>query len=339
MYKHILVPTDGSLLSARTVSSAVELAREVGARVTFLYVEPDDTTDLYGEAALWHSMAPEQFEEKYRLRARAILSKAEAVAEVAQVPCNCISCIGNSPHEVILKAAEQESCDLVYMSSRGRGGAGGMMIGSETLKTLIHAKVPVLVFSVGANAPASAKSLSVIQDEHQSIAAVMKRLQALVAEVRRGGAPPDVATLRQIVSYFRDFPAKYHHPKEDDYLFALLSKRTHEMDETIAELRAQHLAEHTMLADLEVAINRLEKDPDASIDVLVEAVDRFANHTWTHMTLEESVVFPAAQKYLTDEDWDEIESAFRGNVQKGFADVGARLVRSAFARIVNVLDH
>lgn len=338
MYQHILVPTDGSLLAARTVGSAVEFAQALRARITFLYVEPDLSADLYGEAALLHAMDPEQFDEKYRLRAREILSKAEAVSQAAGVPCSGISGVSDSPHEVIIEAAGRQGCDLIYMSSRGWGGAAGMMMGSETLKTVLHAAIPVLIYSIGANAPLSVRALSVIQDEHQAIAAVGQKLQSFAAHARRRGIRPEVANLRQVIAYFRDFPAKYHHPKEEDHLFARLAARTHEVDGPIAELKRQHQAEQRLLEELGATLEQLAADAASSPDAFCDAADRFVAHLWTHMSLEEEVIFPAAKKHLTREDWEAIEAAFRGNGKEGFADTGARLLKLAFARIVNILD-
>ena len=41
MYRHLLVPTDGSDLSIETVSKAVEFARTLSARITFLSARKD----------------------------------------------------------------------------------------------------------------------------------------------------------------------------------------------------------------------------------------------------------------------------------------------------------
>lgn len=338
MYKHILVPTDGSLLSARTVSSAVEFAREVGGRVTFLFVEPDVSLDLYGEAALLHSMDPERFEEKYRLRTREILAKAEASAWVSGVSFNSVSAVSNAPHEVIIEVAEREECDLIHMSSRGRGGAAGMMIGSETLKTLMHTRIPVLVFSVGANAAVAERALSVIQDEHQAICAVARQLKAFADLARRGDAGVDTDVIRHIVSYFRDFPAKHHHPKEDDHLFAPLAKRTHTVDREIADLKRQHQAESRYVEELAAAVDRMGKDTADRAQIFADLADAYVEHTCAHMRLEEEVIFPAARKYLTNDDWKRIDMAFAGEGVDGGMESGVRLLRSAFARIVNLLN-
>ena len=41
MFKHILVPTDGSSLSQNAVRAAAQLAKECGARITGFYAKPE----------------------------------------------------------------------------------------------------------------------------------------------------------------------------------------------------------------------------------------------------------------------------------------------------------
>ena len=52
MFKHILVPTDGSPLSQSTVERAIAFAKDAGARLTFFYAQPDFPMPIYGEGAL-----------------------------------------------------------------------------------------------------------------------------------------------------------------------------------------------------------------------------------------------------------------------------------------------
>lgn len=337
MYTHILVPTDGSLLSTRTVASAVDFARSLGARLTFLYVEPDVTTDLYGEGALLKAMDQGQFANRYRLRGPDILAKAELAAQDGKVPCDSLTGVSNTPYEVIIEAAEQQGCDLIYMASRGRGGVAGMMIGSETLKTVMHATIPILIHSVGANAPIGVRVLAVIQDEHQAIAEVMNKLQSLSLLARRGGVRPDAGKVREMIAYFRDFSARTHQPKDDDLLFSLLSRRTDVVDGTIAELKRQHLVELRLIDDLQASVRVLTATSGDLTD-FCDAADRFGAHLHTHLRLEEEVIFPAARAHLTHDDWQMIEGRFAGRGREGVVETGARLLKQAYSRIVSSLE-
>lgn len=146
MFKHILVPTDGSEFSTDTVKRAVSFAQEAGARVTFFFAKPDYPVALYGEGALIDPTTPEKFAEMADQQAGEILAAAEAVARQSGVTCDSISTTNNVPWEAIINAANNAGCDLIFMASHGRRGLAGLLLGSETQKVLTHTKIPVLVY-------------------------------------------------------------------------------------------------------------------------------------------------------------------------------------------------
>ena len=146
MFKHILVPTDGSALSDSTVARAVSFAKETGARITFFYSQPDFPMPIYGERALIDPTTPEQFAKSAASEAEAILSKARGAAEAAGVACDSDTAVNEVPYEAIIDAADRHGCDLIFMASHGRRGIAGLLLGSETQKVLTHSKTPVLVY-------------------------------------------------------------------------------------------------------------------------------------------------------------------------------------------------
>lgn len=146
MFKHILVPTDGSELSSSTVARAISFAREAGARITFFYAKPDYPVAFYGEGALIDPTTPEKFTAMADQQAREILQRCEAQAQAANVPCATLATTSDIPYEAIIAAADTAGCDLIFMASHGRRGIGGMLLGSETQKVLTHSKTPVLVY-------------------------------------------------------------------------------------------------------------------------------------------------------------------------------------------------
>ncbi|HEY6897913.1 MAG TPA: universal stress protein [Rhodocyclaceae bacterium] len=146
MFKHILVPTDGSELSNSTVQRAIVFAREAGARVTFYFAKPDYPIALYGEGALIDPTTPEKFSEMADQQAATLLSACEQQAKEAGVPCASSSSVSNVPWEAIIEAAEQAGCDLIFMASHGRRGISGFLLGSETQRVLTHSTIPVLVY-------------------------------------------------------------------------------------------------------------------------------------------------------------------------------------------------
>lgn len=146
MFKHILVPTDGSPLSADTASRAIAFARETGARVTFFFAKPDYPVAFYGEGALIDPTTPDKFAAMAEQQAREILAAHEAAATVAGVASAAMSSVSDIPYEAIIAAAEDAGADLIFMASHGRRGISGFLLGSETQKVLTHSKIPVLVY-------------------------------------------------------------------------------------------------------------------------------------------------------------------------------------------------
>lgn len=146
MFKHILVPTDGSPLSEGTVARAVSFAKDAGARITFFYAQPDFPMPIYGEGALIDPTTPEQFAKSAEEEARKILGKAKAVADSEGVAADTDTVVNEVPYEAVIDAAKRHGCDLIFMASHGRRGIAGLLLGSETQKVLTHSNIPVLVY-------------------------------------------------------------------------------------------------------------------------------------------------------------------------------------------------
>ena len=146
MFKHLLVPTDGSSLSMEAVKHAVSFAKEAGAKITFFFAKPDYPVAFYGEGALIDPTTPEKFAEIAERQAREILSQAEMMARNAGIEAKCVATVSDVPYRAIIDAAQTAGCDLIFMASHGRRGFSGLLLGSETQKVLTHSTVPVLVY-------------------------------------------------------------------------------------------------------------------------------------------------------------------------------------------------
>jgi nucleotide-binding universal stress UspA family protein len=145
MYKHILVPTDGSPLSRAAALAAVKLARSLGARVTGLFAAPAATPVAYRGLLPVGLRTPEENAAMIEKAARRYLDVIESAARAAGVRCECIHVTSDFPADTILKVAAKRKCDLIYMASHGRRGLTGVLIGSETQKVLAGAEISVLV--------------------------------------------------------------------------------------------------------------------------------------------------------------------------------------------------
>lgn len=146
MFKHILVPTDGSQLSQDTVRRAVSFAQEAGAKITAFFAKPEYPIAYFGEGALIDPTTPERFVELAEQQADEYLSFAQKMCEAAGVQCDTVSTASDVPYQAIVQAAEKAGCDLIFMASHGRRGISGFLLGSETNKVLTHSKIPVLIY-------------------------------------------------------------------------------------------------------------------------------------------------------------------------------------------------
>jgi nucleotide-binding universal stress UspA family protein/hemerythrin-like domain-containing protein len=336
MYRHLMVPLDDSQLAVETVHQAVQLARALGAKVTFFHAQSDYGASSIG--ALERVMAPAAFNEQLAGEARAILAKAEVVARVAGVPYDSVVLTSDRPHQAILDVAEARGCDLIFIASHGRRGIKGLMLGSQTQKVLQQTTIPVLVSAVASNLPATdmAAPLAIIRDEHRSLAAVMHGLEFLVRQAREQRAPPSFPLLGAMLHYIKAFPETLHHPKEDAYLFRKLRARTHEFDATLDELERQHVEGRGHVDELERSIAAYEADPASGFARFAAAVERFVTTQTEHMALESKVIVPAARAHLTEADWAEIGAAFAGNSDPRFSIDSEEEFRQLFARILNL---
>lgn len=179
-------------------------------------------------------------------------------------------------------------------------------------------------------------ALSIIHDEHRSLAAVVHGLRYLVRESQTRNTKPDFKILWAMISYLDEFPEKLHHPKENAYLFARLRQRTHDADTVLDVLERQHSAGARHVRDLELALGHYEAGISDGLEKFSEAVEKFANEILKHMAFEESILIPMARKHLTAEDWVEIGAAFSENGDPRFDAEADHECRDLFSRIVNL---
>lgn len=144
MYKHILVPTDGSPLAAKGVEAAIAFAAEVGAKVTGYYAIEDMNMHHAG-AHLTKDLIAE-FEKRANAAAEVHAAKPATAAKAAGVAFDWRVSKVTQPHEGIIQAAQDAGCDIIFMASHGHRGLTRLIVGSVTQKVLSHSTIPVLVF-------------------------------------------------------------------------------------------------------------------------------------------------------------------------------------------------
>jgi nucleotide-binding universal stress UspA family protein len=143
MFKHILIPTDGTPLSEMAVRMGIDLAKRLGATATVFTASPD--FQVFESESSSVTLSRETHAAEAERRANAVLAKGQKYAQDNGVQCDAVHVISDQPFEAIIAAVEKSQCDLVVMASHGRKGMAGVLLGSETTKVLTHSKVPVLV--------------------------------------------------------------------------------------------------------------------------------------------------------------------------------------------------
>lgn len=144
MFRHILIPTDGSELSKKAVQVGIDLAKFHGACVTGVHAVPDYHLMIAYEGA-FDPVTEERIEKEARVRAESYLDYIRQAAAAAGVACETLCETNDHPYDAIIKAAEARGCDLIVLHSHGRKGLAAALLGSETRKVLFYARIPVMV--------------------------------------------------------------------------------------------------------------------------------------------------------------------------------------------------
>ncbi len=144
MFKQILLPTDGTVLSERAITAGIGLASALGAHVLGLTVIAPFHTLTIDTDMLEDTEAT--YRRSARERAARHLCFITEAAQAAGVPCECESAVADDPYQAIIDTARERGCDLIVMASHGRRGVKAALLGSETQKVLVHSAIPVLVY-------------------------------------------------------------------------------------------------------------------------------------------------------------------------------------------------
>jgi nucleotide-binding universal stress UspA family protein len=148
MYRHILLPVDGSEASERAAQRGIELAGALAARVTIVTVTTPWAAHFARELAV---VVPDvivdekAYEEKAKAAALAVLRRAGDVAKAAGVACATLQLSHREPWLAIVETAGERACDLIVMGSHAPSGMGTLW-GSETAKVITGSAVPLLVY-------------------------------------------------------------------------------------------------------------------------------------------------------------------------------------------------
>lgn len=146
MFKHILLPTDGSTVAAKAVTAGIALAKDMGARVTAYYVIEPPPTNLYSEGYVGERRLVEELERRAREIGQRSVDEVKTAAQAAGVACDTVIAEDVQPFRGIVETASARKCDVIFMASHGHRALQSLLLGSVTHKVLAHSKIPVLVF-------------------------------------------------------------------------------------------------------------------------------------------------------------------------------------------------
>jgi nucleotide-binding universal stress UspA family protein len=145
MYKHILIPTDGSEIAEKAVAQGIEFAREAKARVTLFTAVPEYEPPSEAQVFARRVVSIEEHARESESKANEILAHGAGLARAAGLEFKTDYEQSNQPWQAIVNAAKRHGCDAIFMASHGRKGLSRLVHGSQTVDVLTHSDIPTLV--------------------------------------------------------------------------------------------------------------------------------------------------------------------------------------------------
>jgi hemerythrin-like domain-containing protein len=180
------------------------------------------------------------------------------------------------------------------------------------------------------------QAIRIIRDEHRAIAANLHGMLFLVRKIRDRGATPDFNLFGAMIYYIDAFPERFHHPKEDRYLFHVLRIRHPDSVSLLDRLEDEHRTGAYKIRALEQALARYQHGGVSEFPDFAKAVEDYAAFHWNHMRAEEDEVLPLAEKHLSAADWEGVDTAFLGHVDPMHGAGAEGEYQALFTRIVNL---
>jgi len=180
------------------------------------------------------------------------------------------------------------------------------------------------------------QAIRIIHDEHRALAAVLHGMLYLVREIHYRGAEPNFDVFEAMVHYIHAFPERFHHPKEEAYLFRILRLRCPDAAPLLDRLQAEHRAGAAKIRILERALARYRQERAELLAPFSAAVADYAALHWDHAHAEENELLPLTDAFLTAADWEEIDAAFTGHSDPLVGAAAGAEYATLFRRIVDL---
>ncbi len=191
--------------------------------------------------------------------------------------------------------------------------------------------------TVGRGSTDMSEALQVISNEHRGMWRVTVALDELRQQVRDPAEKPDAELFHMIFDYIEAYIDRVHHPKENDYLFKIMRRRSAapEVEALLAEFEGEHGNSPNELADLRGTLQTFVDNYPEGADAFCASVEYFINRVRRHIMKEEAKLFPAARKILQEEDWAELEGVFCDDRDPQFGEQVQAEFRRLLSQIVN----
>jgi hemerythrin-like domain-containing protein len=162
------------------------------------------------------------------------------------------------------------------------------------------------------SATARQSALAIIEAEHAAFDGALSWILGQLALASAHRIAPDPGIFEQGLAFIATFMERFHHPKEDEFLFKAVRERTRDADEVLATLQQQHAQMPEDFRNLRLALSGARRGSSSQLDDFTQLMERFARAQADHMRLEGGV-FATAERVLRLSDWDVIDVAFRAN--------------------------
>jgi hemerythrin-like domain-containing protein len=177
----------------------------------------------------------------------------------------------------------------------------------------------------------------IIREEHAALSAMLRSILMLLARHRERHTLPDFTALRAMLFYVDEFPEKRHHRKESDLFFPKLRARSPLAREVLDHLDEDHSRGEYNIRELEHALLGFEMLGEPRRQAFEQMAKRYVDFYLAHMALEEQRILPLAEQVLTDDDWNELDAAFKTNCDPLIGHEPEVDYRALFTRIVNIV--
>ena len=180
------------------------------------------------------------------------------------------------------------------------------------------------------------QTIKIIKSEHRNLTAVLFSMKKLIDEIDQG-KQPNFTVFHGLFTYIDRFLDRYHHPKENNYLFPHVLARAPEAEALVKELGQQHKEGENLFIDMLKALSAYEFSGESEYLTFREAVLKYADFERKHAIKEEKELLPIAQEALEAADWEEIDKAFGENEDPMFGEQWSSEFSVLFKKLVNEL--